>query len=100
MELIKFLEKNPKNLVDRKAAWCYLLKESGSMSMKEAQILAETGEDMKQATDHLIQLSKDEKAMLMRRVCLGRRRIACPLRTMSVKKACRKALSKVLKGEA
>ena len=64
VELIKFLEKNPKNLFDRKAAWCYLLKESGSMSMKEAQILAEKGEDMKQATDHLIRLSKDEKAML------------------------------------
>ena len=64
VELIKFLEKSPKNLVDRKAAWCYFLKESGNMSMKEAQILAETGEDMKQATDHLIRLSKDEKAML------------------------------------
>ena len=64
VELIKFLEKNPKNLVDKKAAWCYLLKESGNMSMKQAQILAEKGEDMKQATDHLIRLSKDEKAML------------------------------------
>ena len=64
VELVKFLEKNPKNLVDMKAAWCYLLKESGGMSMKEAQILSEKGEDMKQATDHLIRLSKDEKAML------------------------------------
>ena len=34
------------------------------MSMKEAQVLAEKGEDMKQATDHLIQLSKEQKAML------------------------------------
>ena len=64
VELVKFLEKNPKNLVDMKAAWCYLLKESGDMSMKEAQVLAEKGEDMKQATDHLIRLSKDQKAML------------------------------------
>ena len=64
VELSKFLEKNPENLVDMRASWCYLLKESGDMSMKEAQILSEKGEDMKQATDNLIRLSKDEKAML------------------------------------
>ena len=64
VELSKFLDKNPDNLVDMKALWCYLLKESGGMSMKEAHILAEKGEDMKQATDHLIHLSKAEKDML------------------------------------
>ena len=66
VELSKFLSKKPDTLVDMPDLWCYLLKESGDMDMKRAGALAKKGEEMKQATDHLIQLSKDEKLKLYR----------------------------------
>ena len=51
-------------MLDIAELWCYLLKESGSMDMESARELAGKGEDMKEATDHLIKLSKDEKIRL------------------------------------
>ena len=67
VELDKFLRSRPeslKNLLDMAELWCYLLRESGAMDMKSARELAGKGRDMKEATDHLIKLSKNEKIRL------------------------------------
>ena len=64
VELGKFLSLRPENLFDMASLWCYLLKESKLMDMESARELAGKGKDMKEATDHLIKLSKDEKIRL------------------------------------
>ena len=64
VELGKFLRLRPKNLLDMASLWCYLLGESKLMDMESVRELAGKGKDMKEATDHLIKLSKDEKISL------------------------------------
>ena len=67
VELDKFLRSRPeslKNLLDMASLWCYLLRKSGAMDMESARELAGKGKGMKEATEHLIKLSRDEKIRL------------------------------------
>ncbi len=48
------------NMFDFRDLWCYILKKSNSISMKECEILSNKGEEMKRAVEHLRDLSQDE----------------------------------------
>ncbi len=48
------------NLFDFRDLWCYILKNSNSINMKECEILSKKGEEMKRAMEHLQDLSQDE----------------------------------------
>ena len=58
IELEKFA-KSAKELVDRKEAWCYLLRNSHEMEDWEFDLIKSKGEDMKQAVERLQKLSAD-----------------------------------------
>ena len=48
------------NMFDFRDLWCYILKKSNSISVKECKILSKKGEEMKRAVEHLRDLSQDE----------------------------------------
>ena len=47
-------------MFDFRDLWCYILKKSESISVKECEILSNKGEEMKRAVEHLRDLSQDE----------------------------------------
>ena len=59
VELGKF-DKGMNKLLDRRDAWCYLLKRSKDMNKKSCSELAKKGEDMGDAVKRLQDLSEDE----------------------------------------
>ncbi len=48
------------NMFDFRDLWCYILKKSESISVRECEILSNKGEEMKRAVEHLRDLSQDE----------------------------------------
>ena len=48
------------NMFDFRDLWCYILKKSNNISVKECEILSNKGEEMKRAVEHLRDLSQDE----------------------------------------
>ena len=63
VELSKFgLDKQ--NLLDLRDKWCYMLKQSGSMSQKDLEFLSKEA-GMKTAVNHLFNFSKDEQMRIL-----------------------------------
>ena len=60
VDLSKFSIKNIDSLLDLQQRWCYLIKQSSMMTEEEARLLAQQGEDMKAAINHLVKLSREE----------------------------------------
>ena len=64
VELSRFHKENPSvltDMIDLRDLWCYTLKESGRIGMREWAELSCKGEEMKKAMDHLRYLSEDEE---------------------------------------
>ncbi len=51
---------NLPKLFDFRDLWCYILKKSKNISVRECEILSNKGEEMKRAVEHLQDLSQDE----------------------------------------
>ncbi len=65
VELGKFPERRISTLFDLKEQWCYMLKESARMKEEELNRLGERSEDMKQVTNHFMELSASEQDRLL-----------------------------------
>ena len=61
VELDRFQKKDINKLVDEQEKWCYLLKESGRLTHKKAELLARKGEDMALALKFLHELSESDR---------------------------------------
>ncbi len=65
VELGKFPGKRISSLLDLKEQWCYMLKRSDRMEEAELNRLGERSEDMKQVTNHFLELSASERERLI-----------------------------------
>ena len=61
VELSKFRKGELGELFDLRDLWCYILKGSGKISERECELLSGKGAEMKEAMDHLKDLSQDEE---------------------------------------
>ena len=61
VELSKFHKGELGELFDLRDLWCYILKGSGKISERECELLSGKGAEMKEAMDHLKDLSQDEE---------------------------------------
>ncbi len=65
VELGKFPEKRISALLDLKEQWCYMLRRSFRMGREELNRLGERSSDMKQVTNHFLELSASEQDRLL-----------------------------------
>ncbi len=65
VELGKFPDKQISALLDLKEQWCYMLKRSDRMEREEINRLGERSFDMKQVTNHFLELSASEQDRLL-----------------------------------